>query len=288
MPNRAITTDPENTIAFMGVEGANADLACRQKCPYMQTLPCPSFEDVFEAVANGKAALGMIPIENSQAGRVAEIHNLLPKTKLHIVGEYFQHIEHVLVATKGATLETIKDVYSHPQALMQCREHLRELKVTTNTYSNTAQAAADIAKWNDVTKAAIASPLAAELYGLNILREHLQDADDNVTVFILIAREPVDIKPEDGRVLTTLLFTVRNMPASLYKSLGGFATQNVNIVKLESYIPGGARRDAAQFFLTFEGHPHEKNVQGALEELGFFCKKVTILGIYLADKDRFS
>ena len=279
--------DPENTIAFMGVEGANADLACRQACPYMQTMPCPSFEDVFEAVASGKAALGMIPIENSQAGRVAEIHNLLPKTKLHIVGEYFQNIEHVLVSVKGSTLETIKDVYSHPQALMQCREHLREMNVETHTYSNTAAAASDVAKWNDPTKAAISSPLAAELYGLKILREHLQDAENNITVFIMIAREPADVKPKDGDILTTLLFTVRNMPAALYKSLGGFATQGVNIVKLESYIPGGARRDAAQFFLTFEGHPHEKNVQGALEELSFYCKKVTVLGVYKADKARF-
>ncbi|MEK6745547.1 MAG: prephenate dehydratase [Pseudomonadota bacterium] len=279
--------DPKNTIAFMGVEGANADLACRQACPYMQTQPCPSFEDVFEAVANGKAELGMIPIENSQAGRVAEIHNLLPKTKLHIVGEYFQNIEHVLVSAKGATLETIKDVYSHPQALLQCREHLREMNVETHTYSNTAMAASDVAKWNDPTKAAIASPLAAELYGLKILREHLQDAENNITVFIMVAREPAEIKPQDGNILTTLLFTVRNMPAALYKSLGGFATQGVNIVKLESYIPGGARRDAAQFFLTFEGHPHEKNVQGALEELSFYCKKVTVLGVYKADKARF-
>lgn len=286
----SITTniDSENTIAFMGVEGANADLACRQASPYMQTLPCPSFEDVFEAVAAGKAALGMIPIENSQAGRVAEIHNLLPKTKLHIVGEYFQNIEHVLVSVKGATLETVKDVYSHPQALMQCREHLREMKVNTHAYSNTAAAAADVAGWNDPTKAAIASPLAAELYGLKTLREHMQDAENNVTVFILIAREPAEIKPSEDNILTTILFTVRNMPAALYKSLGGFATQGVNIVKLESYIPGGARRDAAQFFLTFEGHPHEKNVQGALEELSFYCKKVTVLGVYKADKARFS
>ncbi len=287
MSSTTTNFDPENTIAFMGVEGANADLACRQASPYMQTLPCPSFEDVFEAVAAGKAALGMIPIENSQAGRVAEIHNLLPKTKLHIVGEYFQNIEHVLVSVKSATPETIKDVYSHPQALMQCREHLREMKVNTHAYSNTAAAAADVAKWNDPTKAAIASPLAAELYGLKILREHLQDAENNVTVFILIAREPAEIKPSEDNILTTILFTVRNMPAALYKSLGGFATQGVNIVKLESYIPGGARRDAAQFFLTFEGHPHEKNVQGALEELSFYCKKVTVLGVYKADKARF-
>jgi prephenate dehydratase len=280
--------DPENTIAFMGVEGANADLACRQACPYMQTLPCPSFEDVFEVVAAGKAALGMIPIENSQAGRVAEIHNLLPRTNLHIVGEYFQNIEHCLLAPKGATLATIKDVYSHPQGLLQCRDHIRELSLTAHTYSNTAAAAADVAKWNDPTKAAIASPLAGELYGLTVLREHMQDSDNNVTVFVIIAREPVDPNPDTGRVLTTLLFTVRNIPSALYKSLGGFATNNVNILKLESYIPGGSAKDSAQFFLTLEGHPNQKSVQNALEELGFFCKKVTVLGVYPADPARFA
>lgn len=278
----------ENTIAFMGVEGANADLACRKACPYMQTLPCPSFEDVFEAVSSGRAALGMIPIENSQAGRVAEIHNLLPKTNLHIVGEYFQQIEHVLVAGNGATLETVTDVYSHPQALLQCRENLRAMKVNTHNYSNTAKAASDVASWNDPSKAAIASPLAAELYGLKILREKMQDADNNITVFIMVAREPAEVNPKDRHILTTIVFTVRNLPAALYKSLGGFATQGVNIVKLESYIPGGTRRDCAQFFLIFEGHPHEKNIQGALEELSFFCKKVRILGIYKADPARFA
>jgi prephenate dehydratase len=282
------TLDPENTIAFMGVEGANADLACRQACPYMHTVGLPSFEDVFEAVAAGKAQLGMIPIENSQAGRVAEIHHLLPKTSLHIVGEYFQSIEHCLLAPKGATLETIRDVYSHPQGLLQCREHIRELGLTSHTYSNTAAAAADVASWNDPAKAAIASPLAGELYGLTCLREHMQDSSENTTVFVIIAREPVDPEPESGTVLTTLLFTVRNLPAALYKSLGGFATNGVNILKLESYIPGGSARDSAQFFLTLEGHPRTRAVQLALEELGFYCRKVTVLGVYPADSKRFA
>lgn len=278
--------DPENTIAFMGVEGANADLACRQKYPYMHTFACPTFEDVFQAVADGQAALGLLPIENSQAGRVAEMHQLLPKINLHIVGEHFQPVEHHLLAPKGATLATIKDVYSHPQALMQCRSNLRELKLTTHTYSNTAAAAADIAQWNDPTKAAVASQLAAELYGLQNLKPHIEDAKDNVTVFVAVAREPIDPDPEKEKVLTTLLYTIRNLPAALYKSLGGFATNNVNIIKLESYIPGGVS-SSAQFFLTFEGHPKQRNVQLALEELGFFCKKVTVLGIYPADPVRY-
>ncbi len=283
------TNDSENTIAFMGVAGANADLACRQARPYMHTLPCPSFEDVFEAVTSGKAALGMIPVENSQAGRVAEIHNLLPRSQLHIVGEYFQPIEHVLMGPKGATLEGGKDVYSHPQGVLQCREQIRALQLRQHPYSNTAAAAADVAKWNDVTKAAIASPLAAELYGLQPLKPHMQDADDNLTVFILLSREPADPEPKAGGtpILTTLLFTIRNIPAALYKALGGFATNGVNIVKLESYIPGGARREAAQFYLSFEGHPRQRNVQLALEELGFFCKKVQVLGVYPADGKRF-
>jgi prephenate dehydratase len=283
------TIDPENTIAFMGIEGANADLACRQACPYMHTLPCPSFEDVFEAVASGKAALGMVPIENSQAGRVAEIHQLLPQTNLHIVGEYFQHIEHCLLAPNGATLKTVKDVYSHPQGLMQCREHIRALKLTAHTYSNTAQAAADVAQWGDISKAAIASPLAAELYGLSVVKEHMQDSDANVTVFVIIAREPVNPDSErESQVLTTLLFNVRNIPAALYKSLGGFATNSVNILKLESYIPGGSMRDAAQFFLTCEGHPSQQSMQNALEELEFYCNSVRVLGVYPADPTRFS
>ncbi|MBV8939809.1 MAG: prephenate dehydratase [Alphaproteobacteria bacterium] len=281
--------DPQNTIAFMGIEGANADLACRQACPYMHTLPCPSFEDVFSAVSEGRAALGMIPIENSQAGRVAEIHQLLPRSNLHIVGEFFQKIEHVLMGPHGASLSTITDVYSHPQGLLQCRENIRALGVTAHAYSNTAQAAADVAQWKDASKAAIASPLAAQLYDLQTVKEHMQDADDNTTVFIIIAREPVDPEPrDDARILTTVLFTIRNIPAALYKALGGFATNSVNIVKLESYIPGGMKREAAQFFLSFEGHPSEKRVQLALEELGFFCKKVTLLGVYPADPARFA
>jgi len=281
-------TDPKNTIAFMGVEGANADLACRQTHPYMETLPCASFEDVFDAVEQGRASLGMIPIENSQAGRVAEIHSILPKSKLHIVGEYFQHIEHHLLAPKGATLETIQDVYSHPQALMQCKDHLRELKFTTHTYSNTAVAAADVAKWKDNSKAAIASKLAAELYGLQILKPNIEDSKDNHTVFVTISKQPADPDPKKEKVLTTLLFTIRNIPAALYKSLGGFATNGVNIIKLESYIPGGKRKDAAQFFLSFEGHPGERSVQLAMEELGFFTKSVRVLGVYPADPVRYA
>ena len=172
---------------------------------------------------------------------------------------------------------------------MQCRAHLRELKYQTHAHSNTAQAAADVAQWKDTAKAAIASPLAGELYGLSVVKEHMQDSDENVTVFIILARAPIEPKPKDGEaILTTLLFSIRNIPAALYKALGGFATNGVNMLKLESYIPTGNKSNGAQFFLTVEGHPHEPGLKNALEELSFFCKKVKILGVYPADPKRFS
>lgn len=277
----------KNIIAFQGVPGAHSDLACRQAHPYMETKPYASFEDVFVAVEKGEAELGMIPVENSQAGRVAEIHNLLPRTNLHMVGEYFQRIEHHLMALKGTKLEEIKKVYSHPQALMQCNEHLRELGVETEAYSNTAAAAKDVAGWGDNSKGALASELAAELYGLEIIKRNMEDSKTNLTVFVTIANEPSDPDPKDGKVITTLLFEIRNIPAALYKALGGFATNNVNMLKLESYIPGGTSNNA-QFYASFEGHPEEKHVQLALEELGFFTNKVRVLGIYHADPARYS
>jgi len=251
----------------------------------MDTLAVPSFEDVFRAVEEGRALLGMIPIENSQAGRVAEIHNILPRTKLNIVGEYFQKIHYQLLGPKNSTLETVKTVYSHPQGLMQCRENLAALGLTGEPHSNTAAAAADVAKWNDPAKAALSSSLAGELYGLKVLKDGMEDSPDNTTVFITIAKEPADPDPAKGAVITTLLYGLRNMPAALYKSLGGFATNNVNLLKIESYIPGGVS-GSAQFFVTFEGSPAERNVQMALEELGFFSKKVQVLGVYYADKAR--
>lgn len=275
----------DNIIAFQGVAGAHADMACRRAYPYMDTLPVPSFEDVFEAVEKGKAKFGMLPIENSQAGRVAEIHHLLPKKKVSIIGEYFQHIEHHLLAPKGAKLEDIKEVYSHPQALMQCREHIRTHGFTPHSCSNTAVAAEEVAQWNDPSKAALASALAGELYGLENIQPNMEDSKDNLTVFISIAKEPLDVDLSQGTILTSLLFTVRNIPASLYKAIGGFATNHVNLIKLESYIPGGLSK-SAQFFVTFEGHPEERSVQLAIEELGFFCKNVQVLGVYPADPTR--
>lgn len=275
--------DSEHSIAFMGVEGANADLACRQNYPYMKTLACNSFEDVFAAVADGKAKYGMVPIENSQAGRVAEIHNLLPRTNLHIVAEHIQKIEHNLYGV--GTLSDVTDVYSHHQGLLQCRTFIGEHKLKTHIHDNTATAARDVAEWKDKSKGAICSKLAGELYQLKNLAENIQDAEDNETLFVVLSKDGVDPNVEEGKVLTSLFFVLRNMPAALYKSLGGFATNGVNIIKLESYIRAGAN-SSAQFFMTFEGHPNQRSVQLALEELGFFTQKVNVLGVYPADKSR--
>ncbi len=274
-------------IAFQGVVGAHSDMACRQAYPYLQTMACHSFEDAMKAVEAGKADLCMIPIENSKAGRVAEMHNLLPKTELHVVSEYFLRVEQFLLAPKGTKLKDIKTVYSHPQALMQCKDNLKKLGVECKEYSNTAVAAKDVAAWGDPTKAAIASKLAAELYGLDVIKPNFEDAKDNTTIFIVMGREAHHPDAKEGRVITSLFFEARNIPAALYKALGGFATNHVNLLKIESYIPSGASK-TAQFFISFEGHPDERNVQLAIEELGFFCKKVNVLGVYLADPARFS
>ena len=280
------TQNSNNIIAFQGVSGANSDLACRQAYPYMDTKPYASFAEVFDAVEKGEAQLGMLPIENSQAGRVAEIHHILPRKDVHIVGEYFQRIEHFLAAPKGAVLDSLETVYSHPQALMQCHEFITSHGLKEESYANTATAAKDIGTWNDPTKAAICSRLAAELYGLEILAENIEDADDNTTVFVAISKEATHPDSAKGTIITSLLFTIRNIPAALYKALGGFATNGVNLLKLESYIPGGTSR-SAQFFVSFEGNPDDRNVQLALEELGFFCRKVQVLGVYLADPERY-
>jgi prephenate dehydratase len=277
--------DAEHTVAFMGVAGANADLACRQNYPYMQTLALPSFEEVFAAVTSGRAKYAMIPIENSQAGRVAEIHNLLPRTSLHIVAEHIQPIEHHLYGVAGSALTDVKTVYSHHQALMQCRQFLITHALEAHTHSNTATAARDVAAWGDASKAALCTRLAGELYQLSPLAESIQDAQDNATLFVVLSREPVDPDPRAGLVLTSLFFHLRNIPAALYKSLGGFATNGINMIKLESYIRPGAG-GSAQFFMTFEGHPSERAVQLAIEELGFFTQKVHVLGVYPADAAR--
>ncbi len=276
----------QKIIAFQGVEGAHSHLACRKSYPDHKTMPCPSFEAVFEAVREGKADIGMIPIENSYAGRVAEVHNILANTDLHIVGETFLRVSHHLLAPKGAKIEDIKEVHSHPQALMQCNKSLSALGVKTVKAENTAIAAKNIAEKNDKNAGALASELAAEVNGLEILKRNMEDSDTNLTIFITVSKEPLDPEPSE-KVITTLLFRIRNIPAALYKSLGGFATNNVNLLKLESYIPGG-HSDNADFFISFQGHPKERRVQLAIEELGFFTRRVKLLGVYEGDAERFN
>ena len=277
---------PEDTIAFQGVPGAYSDLACRVIYPEMASLPCESFEDTFAAVSENRAILALIPIENSVAGRVADNHHLMPESGLHIVSEHFQRITHHVVGPKRATLEGLREVHSHVHALSQCRTFIRGLGLKSVVHADTAGAAADVAARGDPTVAAIASNLAAKIYGLEILKSAVEDADHNTTRFLVLAREAIDPDPERGPVITSFVFRVRNVPAALYKALGGFATNGVNMTKLESYMLGG-RFAATQFYADVEGHPEERSLKLALEELNFFSREVRILGVYPAHAQRY-
>jgi prephenate dehydratase len=269
-----------NVIAFQGFHGAYSDLACRTVFPDLQTLPCATFEDAFAAVRDSRARLGMIPVENSVAGRVADIHHLLPDGGLHIIGEHFQRVNPHLLAPPGATLDTIRTVRSHIQALSQCRKLTRSIGLREIVHADTAGAAAEVAERGDVTEAAIASELAARIYGLVSLKQGIEDAEHNTTRFLIMAREAVQ-PPPGGPVVTSFLFRVRSVPAALYKALGGFATNGVNLTKLESYMIGG-RFTAVQFYVEVEGNPEERPLRLALEELNFFAREVKILGVYPA------
>jgi prephenate dehydratase len=270
-----------NLITFQGAEGAYSDKACRVVHPEMTTLPCASFEDTFAAVSEARARFAMVPIENSSAGRVADIHHLLPDSGLHIIAEHFQKVDHQLLVPKGATLDTIREVHSHVQALSQCRNFIRGAGLKPVVHADTAGAAAEVAARGDPSRAAIASELAGQIYGLESLHSDIQDLAHNTTRFLIMSREPVDPDPADGPVITTFVFRVRSVPAALYKSLGGFATCGVNITKLESYILD-ASFAVAQFYADIEGHPDQRLVRLALEELSFFSREVKILGVYLA------
>jgi prephenate dehydratase len=245
----------------------------------MATLPCGSFEDAFSAVAQGQAALAMIPIENSVAGRVADIHHLLPQSGLHIIGEHYQRVNHHLLGVKGAAVQDITHVHSHIHALNQCRDLIRELGLRPVVALDTAGAAARIAETGDATQAVIASELAGDIYGLVSLRANIEDARHNTTRFLIMAREAIVPHPKSAPTMTSFVFRVRNVPAALYKGLGGFATNGINMTKLESYLVGG-RFNAAQFYAEVEGHPEHRNVLLALEELDFFSREVRILGVY--------
>jgi|TARA_B110000093_G_C12896343_1_gene378377 prephenate dehydratase len=274
-----------NNIAFQGQSGAYSELACTEVFPEMQTVPCENFEDAFEAVINGTTKYAMIPIENSRAGRVADIHNLLKDCSLHIVKEYFYKVNHQLLGLEGAKISDIVSVFSHNQALSQCRNFIDKHELSPVTMGDTAGAAAYIAKNNNVKYAAIASSLAGKIHGLKALSSDIQDSKNNITRFVVLSSESNDPNPSDGLILTSCIFSLRNIPASLYKALGGFATNRVNILKLESYMLGESFT-SAQFYIDIEGHPSNPSVQLALEELGFFSREVRILGVYKGDINR--
>jgi prephenate dehydratase len=272
-------------IVFQGEPGANSHLACSEAYPDYEPLPCPTFEDAFSALTSGETELGMIPIENSLAGRVADIHHLMPTAALHIVAEWFLPIRNQLMAPRGATLAAIKSVESHIMALGQCRNFIRKLGVKAIVAADTAGSAREVAERGDKTRAAIASRLAAQIYGLDILAEDIEDESHSTTRFIVLSRDDRRAAAGNGPVITTFVFQVRNIPAALYKALGGFATNGVNMTKLESYMIEG-NFFATQFYADVEGHPDDYNLKLALEELNFFSDKLTILGVYPAHKFR--
>jgi prephenate dehydratase len=281
---RPEAADPTRIISFQGTFGAYSDLACRRVFPDMTTLPSNQFEDAFAAVREGRARLAMIPIENSVAGRVADIHHLMPDSGLHIIGEHFERVNHHLLALPGATLSQIRSVKSHVQALSQCRNLIRRLGIEPIVAADTAGAAAEIAARGDPSVAAIASELAGKIYGLVSLKENIEDAEHNTTRFLIMSREP--LRPQRGTpAVTTFLFRVRNVPAALYKALGGFATNGINMTKLESYMVGGAFT-ATQFYADVEAHPEDRPLALALEELAFFSRELKILGVYPAHPSR--
>lgn len=271
-----------NKIAFQGEYGANSDMASRDMFPSMEPLPCQTFEDAFLAVENGDADLAMIPIENTIAGRVADIHHLLPESRLHIVGEYFMPIRFQLMVLPGVAKEEVRTVHSHIHALGQCRKIVRLNGWKPVIAGDTAGAAKLVSETGDRSMAALAPRLAADLYGLSIIAENVEDTESNVTRFVVLSPEEKQAeRTGDGIVVTTFVFNVRNIPAALYKALGGFATNGINMTKLESYQIGG-KFIATQFYADIEGHPDEQHVRQALDELRYFSEKVRILGTYRA------
>jgi prephenate dehydratase len=274
-----------NRIAFQGEPGANSHLAARDAYPKMEAFACATFEDALGAVKSGKAKLAMIPIENSVAGRVADIHHLLRASGLYIVAEHFERVRHQLLALPRARTSGLKTVHSHIMALGQCRKAIKALKLTPVIEADTAGAARHVREAGDPTRAAVASKLAAEIYGLRIAKKDIEDAAHNATRFVVLAAKPVRTKAADGPIITSFVFRVRNVPAALYKAMGGFATNGVNMTKLESYQLEGSF-NATMFYADIEGHPSERPVQLAMEELGFFTSEVIVLGSYKASPFR--
>ena len=272
-------------IAFQGEQGAYSDLVCRLTYPDMEPFPRSSFEDAFAAVETEQATLAMIPIENSIASRVADIYYMLPHTHLHIIGEMFLRVNHCLLAPKGASVSSLKTVSSHPQALAQCRRTVSELGLEPVSTLDTAGAARQIAERNDPSAAVIASSLAGQIYGLECLRTNIEDAEHNITRFIVLSRESLVPDQSAPSVVTSFMFRVGNVPAALYKALGGFATRGINLTKLESYVIG-SRFEVARFYAEIEAHRYDSNVRGAFDELSLFAPEVKLLGIYPAHEYR--
>lgn len=281
------TTDQnsEKYVAFQGSPGAYSDLACRNFFPDLPSVPCSTFEDAFATVTDGRADYAMIPIDNTLAGRVADVHYLMSQTGLHIIGEHFQPIDHCLLGLPGAKIEELKRVHSHVHALPQCREFIRAHKLQPFVYQDTAGSASKVAQDGNPEHAAIASAIAADIYGLEVLKTSIQDDNSNTTRFIVLAREELACDVQDhNKLMTSFVFEVRNIPAALYKAMGGFATNGINMTKLESYI--GHDFNAAQFYCEVVGHPDNPALKLALEELGFFAKHVRIFGTYPAHEFR--
>jgi len=274
-----------NSFSFQGVKGAYSELAGKNIFPDAQSYPCSTFEDMFEQVRKGNVDAAMVPIENSLAGRVADTQRLIPESNLKITFEYFLEVNHNLMAIKGAKISNIKRIHSHEQGIAQCRNNILKLNKEMIIEADTAGSAKMISELKNVEDAAIASELAANIYGLEILEPNFQDLKNNVTRFLVMQKNLNDIDPDSDEILTTLVFNVRSIPAALYKCLGGFSSNGVNITKLESYVhPQGF--DVAQFYADFEGHPDNPSVKLALEEMKFFCKHLEILGVYEKSKFR--
>jgi prephenate dehydratase len=272
-------------IAFQGEPGAYSHQACREYRPELEAIPCPTFEDTIESVRQGKADLAMLPVENTTYGRVADIHRLLPASGLHIVDEAFVRVHINLLGVRGAVIGDIRRAMSHTVLLGQCRDFLAKHGITPVTGADTAGSAQHVAEAGDRSLGALASELAGEIYGLDVLARHIEDHAHNTTRFLLMARE-LDLKRRgDGKMITSFVFRVRNIPAALYKAMGGFATNGVNMTKLESYMVDGSF-SATQFYADIEGHPDDHNVALALEELDYFTSEVTLLGVYPSDRKR--
>ncbi len=274
-----------NRIAFQGEPGAYSHEACRNARPTMEALPCRTFEDVIEAVKSGAADLAMLPVENSTYGRVADIHRLLPHSGLHIIDEAFVRVHINLLAVPGATLNDVTEAHSHLVLLPQCAGFLKQHNIRGRVSPDNARAAREVAEANDIHSAALASELAGEIYGLHVLARHIEDQGNNTTRFLVMSPTADESRRGKQGMITSFVFQVRNIPAALYKAMGGFATNGVNMIKLESYMVDGSFT-ATRFYADIEGHPDDANVQLAMDELGYFTTNVEILGVYPAARER--